>query len=158
MTRALFVVIVCAASPLAAQQSIPRMIDSGVVVRMHAAGAPLMRGRLLHAIGPGTTSIRFCRYPAPSCTAASVPEAFGEVNVTALDHLDVQAGNKWALGAVIGGLIGAALGTIAAGFASYCDHSACSRDQFVPFITPTLLLGGIGAMMASGSHRWKIVF
>ena len=158
VTLGVLVVMALATPQLAHAQSLPATLDSGTLVRMHPPTGLPTRGRLIQAATRSSELLRFCRYPAPECTAASRSEAFGEVNLASLEHLDVRVGGKWGWGAAIGAVIGFGIGSLLAEFdETYCQRYEC-RSQVKMRLVPTIGFATLGALIGNGSSRWRRVF
>ena len=158
--RSVLWAVLCALSPagLAAQgQLVREAVDSGTLIRMHPATGASIRGRLIQPLGPSTTLVQFCRYPMPSCAVATDSSAVQRIPTAALVSVDVQQGNHWATGAVIGGSFGALLVGFAGAFANgMCeDPSGCGPPTVVYALIGAAGFGAFGALIASGSPRWK---
>jgi hypothetical protein len=73
----------------------------------------------------------------------------------ALEHLDVQVGNKAVKGAWIGGVLGVIVGYVGAGFArGFCEYD-CPSDLELGFavMVNTGIWAGVGAIIGSGSAK-----
>src|SRR6266850_3363411 len=141
---------------LAAQESVVRApIDSGTLIRMHpATGAPV-RGRLFQPLGPTSSLVRFCRYPAPPCTNPTDSSAIQRLPVTSIVRLEVQRGNRWEHGAAIGGLIGGVLGSLLGSLANgLCDSTSCGPSTGEYVFLGAIGVGAFGALIGSGSPKW----
>jgi hypothetical protein len=141
---------------LLAQDSLVRTtIDSGTLIRMHPVAGPTIRGRLLQPLGPSSTVVQFCRYPAPPCTAPIDSAALGQYPTASLTQIDVQRGSHWAVGAAAGGVFGLFIGgAVAAAAAIGCGESGDCPSGAVVFGIPLALFGAMGAMIGSGSPKW----
>jgi hypothetical protein len=149
----------CALTPvrLAAQDSLVHAtIDSGTLVRMHPASGAPVRGRLVQPLGPSSTVVQFCRYPAPPCTNALDSSVVHSLPISSLTRLDVQRGSHWDSGAAIGGLIGGALGWFIGAFANgMCESSSgCGPPTAAYFAIGAATFGALGAFIGGGSPKW----
>lgn len=128
-------------------------IDSGIVVRMHRTGAATIRGRLFTSFQPGNTTVVYCRYPAAPCLNAAATESLALADIM---HLDVAQGSHWKRGALIGGVVGAALGGLLIAFANgLCETSSCRSDARLGALVPLGMGVGLGAAFGSTSLVWK---
>jgi len=160
MSRAGVFLALCALIPigLKAQGSLVHAtIDSGILVRMHpASGTPIL-GRLVQPLGPSTTTIRFCRYPAPQCTDPTDSVVIQRRLTTSIARLEVQRGDHWATGAGIGGAIGLLFGGFVGALRNgFCEESSgCGPSTGAFAAIGAIGFGVIGALIGSGSPKWR---
>ena len=143
--NALLIAALAAVTPisLAAQDSLVHAtIDSGTLVRVRLESGALVRGRLVEPLTPSSTVIRFCRYPAPVCTNPSDTITIQRFPTSSLRSVEVKRGSHWAIGALVGGLIGGGLMAVASG--SQSDYVAVG----------VVSIGVLGAVIGGGSPRW----
>jgi hypothetical protein len=157
---AVLLAVFCTLSPtgLAAQDTLVRTtIDSGTLIRMHPAAGASIRGRLTQPLGPSTTLVQFCRYPVPSCATGSDSSAYQRIPTASLVRVEVQQGSRWATGALIGGsiggLLGGLLGAVANGMCE--DANGCGTPTIVYALIGAAGFGGFGALIGTGSPRWR---
>ena len=149
--------IALAPAMLAAQDSLVRVtIDSGTLIRMHPPTGASIRGRLVQPLGPTSTVVQVCRYPAPPCNTKSDSSAFQRIPTASLVRIDVQEGSRWATGAVIGGVVGGVLGGLTGAFVNgMCeDPDGCGASTGVYTLIGAAFFGGFGALIGSGSPKW----
>src|SRR6266545_179943 len=152
ITLTLLVVVHTSAS---AQQLAAVPLDSGTLVRFHASNTHWVRGRLLQAFRPTSSTLILCRYPAPPCAALSDPHVQA-IPAGQVAHLDIAAGSHW----VRGGLIGAGLGAAVGGFFivlgdELCDTADCKTSSRRAALAPLGLGFGLGALFGSAAVRWR---
>ena len=143
---------------LAAQYSLVRVtIDSGTLIRMHPPTGAAIRGRLVQPLGPTSTLVQVCRYPAPPCNTKSDSSAFQRIPTASLVRIDVQQGSRWATGAVIGGVVGGVLGGLLGAFVNgMCEDSAgCGASTAVYALVGAVGFGAFGTLIGSGSPKWR---
>ena len=80
--------------------------------------------------------------------------------VSDLLRRDVSTGSHWRRGALIGGVLGAAMGVLGTAFlVSMCDTADCAsnRDTIVLLggISSGLTIGALGALWGSAFPRWE---
>jgi hypothetical protein len=130
-------------------------IDSGTLVRMTPhLGAPF-EGRLLQRFPAAGATLFTCRYPGPPCSDPADSAASRRVEMSSLIHLDIQRGSHVGTGAVVGGLIGAALFTAGGSI----GHSLCETADCGPSTGALTLRGAVagivlGALFGAASPRW----
>jgi|CXWL01.1.fsa_nt_gi hypothetical protein len=142
----------------AQQPALPTSVDSGKMVRMYTA-TTMIQGRLLAPFGRNDSALRYCRFPGRPCVGIEDSAAMRTIPVTALRRLDVSNGSHWRRGALIGGVIGAAMGVVGTAFVvSMCDTSDCAshRNTIVMLggISSGLTFGALGALWGSAFPRW----
>ena len=160
--QTLLLAVLSALAPvgLAAQESLVHAtIDSGALVRMHQASGVLVQGRLVQPLSPSSTFIRFCHYPAPVCTNPSDTSAIHSISTASLTGLEVQHGNKWASGALWGGLIGVAAGGLLGALVNgLCDGDSgngdCGPSTGAYAAIGAIGFGAIGGFIGGGKPKW----
>jgi hypothetical protein len=153
----LFVVtLALATSRLAAQDSLVRAtIDSGTLIRMHPVAGSPVKGRLLQPLGPSSTVVQYCRYPAPPCTPPIDSADVGRYPMASLTRIEVQRGSHWAVGAAAGGALGVLIGgLVAVAVAIGCGEAGDCPSGAVVMGIPIALFGAMGGFIGSGSPKW----
>ncbi|MBK7596329.1 MAG: hypothetical protein IPJ11_14080 [Gemmatimonadetes bacterium] len=142
----------------AQQPPLPASVDSGKMVRMYTA-TTMLEGRLLAPYGMGDSALHYCRFPGRPCLGIEDSAAMRTIPVSDLRRLDVSTGSHWRRGALIGGVLGAAMGVLGTAFlVSMCDTADCAanRDTIVILggISCGLTFGALGALWGSAFPRW----
>ena len=146
-----------AATSLSAQQIDTGRIqlDSGAVVRFHWRNGS-EKARLLAPIGPGSSEVRYCRYPAPSCGSDVNPGRARPLNT--LDGLDIRRGSRAGRGALVGGAAGLAGSLLLILGESLSDRPVSDDVPRVVFVgTITAVWTGLGALIGASLDNWKAV-
>jgi hypothetical protein len=141
---------------LAQDRLVRATVDSGTLIRMHPDSGPYLRGRLVAPLTPTSTLVHVCRYPAPPCTPQSDSSAFQRIPTSSLARIDVQEGNNWVNGAMVGGLIGGFLFGLAGAFANgMCEESEGCASVPAYVMVGGVSIGALGALIAGASPRWR---
>ncbi len=143
----------------AQQPALPAPVDSGKMVRMYTA-TTMIEGRLLAPYGKHDSALYYCRFPGRPCLGIEDSAAMRTIPVSDLRRLDVSTGSHWRRGALIGGVLGAAMGVLGTAFlVSMCDTADCAsnRDTIVLLggISSGLTIGALGALWGSAFPRWE---
>jgi len=143
----------------AQQPPLPASVDSGKMVRMYTA-TTMIEGRLLAPFVRNDSSLRYCRFPGRPCLGIEDTAAMRTMPVGALRRLDVSTGSHWRRGALIGGVLGAAIGGLGTALlVGLCDtaHCASHGDTMVILggLSGGLTFGALGALWGSAFPRWE---
>src|SRR6185312_3538936 len=72
-------------------QTRPFQVDSGTVVRLQLRSGVREKGRLLSPYAPDSSRVRYCHYPAPSCSLGD--ERYREQPASDLSAVEVRRGS-----------------------------------------------------------------
>jgi hypothetical protein len=131
-------------------------LDSGTVVQFHWRDKA-EKARLLAPLGPASSEVRYCRYPAPSCGTSDLnpPKAR---SLTDLTRLDVRKGSQVGRGALLG-----AAGGLAGGLLIILGYGLSDRPAPLP-VHQALIVGsttvvwtGLGALIGAALDKWQPV-
>ncbi|MBA2292969.1 MAG: hypothetical protein H0W15_11005 [Gemmatimonadales bacterium] len=154
------VVAVSAVSPERLSAQVPvdmQAVDSGLVVRAWT-DAGQVRGRLLMQLSSDSDSVLYCRFPGPSCEREFIAAQTAWLQLGGVRHLDVQVGNRWKKGAVIGGVFGGVIAALAWGGPWFCEGTSCHRstgEKVFQSVKSTVIMGALGALIGSAFPRFE---
>ena len=161
LTSIVVAAVLLGSAPTASAQQppLPASVDSGKMVRMYTA-TTMIEGRLLAPYGKHDSALYYCRFPGRPCLGIEDSAAMRTIPVSDLRRLDVSTGSHWRRGALIGGVLGAAMGVLGTAFlVSMCDTADCAsnRDTIVLLggISSGLTFGALGALWGSAFPRWE---
>ncbi len=155
--------LACTLAParLAAQDSLVHAtIDSGTLVRMHAAAGAPRQGRLVQPLTPTSAFIVFCKHPSLPCADPADTSSILRIPTASLTRLDVQHGTNWGAGVLWGGLIGIAVGKLVSEIVgSLCGgetgHRDCGPSSAGYAAIGAVTFGAIGGIIGGGKPKWS---
>ncbi|MGH7673693.1 MAG: hypothetical protein ACREMV_00350 [Gemmatimonadales bacterium] len=129
-------------------------LDRGTVVRLHLFSGATEAVRLVAPFEPASVALTYCPFNARPCGPA--PDPLRVTRPAAdVERMDVRVGSKAGEGFLIGAALGLALGVASARLSGgLCECRTGSSDDVLYPIAGTLVWGGIGALLGSGSSRW----
>jgi hypothetical protein len=133
-------------------------LDRGTVARLHLFSGATETVRLVDPFGPGSATLTSCPFQARPC--GPEPDPLRVTRPAAdVERMDVRVGSKAGQGFLIGAAIGFALGVASARLAAgLCDCPANSGNSGIAVLYPItgiVVWGGIGALIGSGSSKWR---
>ena len=131
-------------------------LDSGMVVRLHWKDGT-QKARLLAPFRPGSSEVRYCRYPSPVCGASTInpPQARSVADLT---RLEVRRGSRTGRGALVGAGVGAVGGLLIILGHGLSDRPALSgSEQFLAVALTTAVWSGLGALVGASLDNWQAV-
>lgn len=140
---------------LEAQVRLGQSLDSATVVRLHLSSGRTYQGRLLTPFGPGADSVVACPYPSVYCPGLTMRSAFPASEIAGVDIL---VGSRAKRGAVIGGIVGVAVGAFGLWLVLQVGPEYVTEAEVASFVPAYTALGaGIGALIGSTKRIWKPV-
>ncbi len=131
-------------------------LDSGTVVRLHWRDGT-EKARLLAPLEPGSSVVRYCRYPASVCGVSTInpPQVR---SVADLGRLEIRRGSRTGSGALVGAGVGAAGGLLILLGQALSDRPALSGSEQVLIVAFTAAVwSGLGALVGSSLDNWEPV-
>jgi hypothetical protein len=131
-------------------------LDSGMVVRLHWNDGT-QKARLLAPLRPGSSEVRYCRYPSPVCGPSTInpPQARPVADLT---RLEVRRGSRTGRGALVGAGVGAVGGLLIILGHGLSDRPALSGgEQFLAVALTAAVWSGLGALVGASLDNWQAV-
>lgn len=129
-------------------------LDSGAVIRLHLRDGVTEGGKLIAPFGPESTQFSYCRWPALPCSVGGS----GHLRRPTADvfRIDVHRGARAPRGAVVGGLVGVALGLVYIEALRYSSETPLESGDRVRVVSAsTALCAVFGATIGGLFDRWS---
>jgi hypothetical protein len=151
-----------ATTGLSAQETRPQSghdstgLDSSTVVRLHWRDG-IEKARLIAPLRPGSSVVRYCRYPAPVCGASTINPPRAR-SVADLSRLEVRRGSRTGSGALVGAGVGTVGGLVILLGQALTDQPALSGSEQVLIVVVTAAVwSGLGALIGASLDNWQAV-